>query len=213
MKTLSDLFKHNQDWAKSVLSDDPDFFNKLKIQKPNYLWIGCSDSRVPATQIVNLLPGDMFVHRNIANVVSAMDISCTSVIEYGINVLEIKDVIVCGHYGCGGVQASMQKGHLTGVIDHWLWNVKSLYEKYEPYLNTFSSEKEQWNKFCEINVMEQAINLSKSRTVREAWQNGKALTLHGWIYDIQDGLLQDLNATIQNEEDAKQVERILNEYL
>lgn len=176
-------------------SEDPEFFAKLAQQQtPEYLWIGCSDSRVPANQIVGLVPGNVFVHRNVANLVVHTDLNCLSALQFAVDVLKVKHVIVCGHYGCGGVAAALrQERH--GLVDNWLGHVRDVIEKYAKRLSDAADEAERLTRVCEINVIEQAVNVSRTTVVRDAWQRGQPLTLHAWIYGLQDGLLRDLELT------------------
>ena len=193
MKTLKHLFERNQQWAEEIKDKDPDFFSKLSLQqKPEILWIGCSDSRVPANQIVNLPPGEVFVHRNIANVVVHTDLNCLSVIQYAVEVLKVKHIIVCGHYGCGGVHASMDDQE-HGLIDNWLRHIKDVnrfhQEKFEGL-----SEHEALDLMCELNVKEQVSNVCNTSVVQKAWNSGMELSVHGWIYNIENGILKDLES-------------------
>ena len=186
-----DIFKNNKKWAKEQLAADPNFFNSLsKQQHPNYLWIGCSDSRVPTNQIMNLPAGDVFVHRNIANIVAHTDFNCLSAIEYAVEVLKVEHIIVCGHYGCGGVKAAMDGG-AQGYVGNWLSNIKDLIKLNEDKLEGLN-EQERYNKVCELNVLEQVKNVSETTIVQNAWKNNANLTIHGWIYCIGDGILHDL---------------------
>jgi len=196
MSKLEHLFERNLKWAESIKKSDPDFFNKLsKQQKPEYLWIGCSDSRVPANQIVDLLPGEIFVHRNIANVVVHTDLNCLSVIQYAVEVLEVKHIIVCGHYGCGGIKAALEnKEH--GLIDNWLRHIKDVYRIHQNKFNDIIDEKNRIDLLCELNVIEQVANVSSTTIVQNAWKSKKELTVHGWIYSIENGLLKDLNVSV-----------------
>jgi carbonic anhydrase len=198
MRVLKDLFEKNKKWAAKVKQAAPDFFlNLSKQQSPEYLWIGCSDSRVPANEIVDMLPGEIFVHRNIANLVIHTDLNCLSVIQYAVEVLRVKHIIVCGHYGCGGVQAAMDnKEH--GLIDNWLRNIKDIYRYHQVRLDSLQSEKEKINLLCELNVIEQAANICHTTIVQTAWRSGQDLTVHGWIYSIEDGILKDLNVCTTN---------------
>jgi carbonic anhydrase len=198
MRVLKDLFEKNKKWAAKVKQAAPDFFlNLSKQQSPEYLWIGCSDSRVPANEIVDMLPGEIFVHRNIANLVIHTDLNCLSVIQYAVEVLRVKHIIVCGHYGCGGVQAAMDnKEH--GLIDNWLRNIKDIYRYHQVRLDSLQSEKEKINLLCELNVIEQAANICHTTIVQTAWRSGQELTVHGWIYSIEDGILKDLNVCTTN---------------
>lgn len=193
VKTLSHLFENNRKWAASVNQQDPDFFQRLaKQQTPKYLWIGCADSRVPATQICGLDPGEMFVHRNIANLISYRDINCLSVIDYAVNHLKVTDIIVCGHYGCGGVQGAIDQKNL-GLINNWIQDISETYEKhYHDIQESCSSKSEKLNKLCELNVERQIASLSALPVVQSAWKSGGKLTIHGWIYSIENGLLKDL---------------------
>lgn len=195
MKTLQHLFDNNIAWAEKIKSSDPDFFNRLsKQQTPDYLWIGCSDSRVPATQIVNLPPGEVFVHRNIANVVVHDDTNCLSVIQFAVEVLKVKHIIVCGHYGCGGVKAAVEdQDH--GLINNWLQHIKVVKQKYLAELKDLTPEQTN-NKMCELNVIEQVKHVSETAAVKNAWNNGAELSIHGWIYSISDGILHDLDTTL-----------------
>ena len=199
MKTLKHLFERNLAWATAIKEEDSEFFSRLSTQQiPEYLWIGCSDSRVPANQIVDLPPGEVFVHRNIANVVVHTDLNCLSVIEFAIGVLHVKHIIVCGHYECGGIKAAMaEKQH--GLIDHWLRHIKDV--------SRFNAEKleglefnKKFDLLCELNVIEQVTNVCNTTTVQTAWKNGAQLSVHGWIYNIENGILKDLNACISSVE-------------
>lgn len=192
MYTLNRLLDNNRAWAKSITEENPKFFEQLSTaQRPEYLWIGCSDSRVPANEIVGLLPGEIFVHRNIANLVVHTDFNCMSVIEYSVAVLKVKHIIVCGHYGCGGITAAMQQTSL-GLIDNWLYSIKNLYFRNKPQVDALETQDEQLNHLCELNVMQQVKNVSHSHVVQRAWKEGQELTIHGWIYSLRDGLLNDL---------------------
>ena len=175
---------------------DPEFFERLSRQQaPEYLWIGCSDSRVPANQIVGLLPGEMFVHRNIANVVVHTDLNCLSVVQFAVDVLEVEHVIVCGHYGCGGVRAAYLRSSL-GLIDNWLRHIQDVRERHQSRLDPAVSDEANINRLCELNVVDQVRNVCQTTIVQEAWTRGQPLAIHGWIYDIHDGLLQDLRCTV-----------------
>ncbi|MDH3976320.1 MAG: carbonate dehydratase [Deltaproteobacteria bacterium] len=208
MKILNDLFEKNRKWAEKVKASDPEFFlNISKQQKPEYLWIGCSDSRVAANQIVDLLPGRLFVHRNIANVVVHTDLNCLSVIQYAVEVLKIKHIIVCGHYGCGGIQAAMEnKEH--GLIDHWLRHIKDVYRYHEEKFDAVNDEKEKMNLLCELNVIEQVANVCHTTIVQNAWRSGQELAVHGWIYNIEDGILKDMNVCNKGPDDISQTHRL-----
>jgi carbonic anhydrase len=192
---LDHLFDNNRAWAARMTESNPTFFQQLALQqKPQYLWIGCADSRVPSNQIIGLMPGEVFVHRNIANVVVHTDLNCLSVIQFAVDVLKVRHVIVCGHYGCGGVGAAMADQEL-GLIDNWLRHLKDIYHKHQAVI-TSQPEDHRFDHFCEINVMEQAVNVSHTTIVRDAWRRGQELTVHGWIYGLQDGLLKDLGVSI-----------------
>ena len=196
MRQLPQLIENNRNWAKSVTETDPDFFKKLsEKQTPAILWIGCADSRVPANQIIGLMPGEVFVHRNIANVVVHSDFNCQSVIEYAVSVLQVKHIIVCGHYGCGGVKAASQDHHV-GLIDNWLRHIRDVRQKHDAALRDIEDETERFDRLCELNVVEQANNVCHSTVVQDAWERGQSLAVHGWIYSIMDGLVHDLNVTI-----------------
>ena len=191
MKKLESILKRNSDWAKAVTEADPDFFSNLsKQQHPEYLWIGCSDSRVPANQIIDLPPGEVFVHRNLANLVVHTDLNCLSVIQYAVDVLKVKHIIVCGHYGCGGVKAAMDEQH-HGLIDNWLRHIKDVRRFHADKLERLEYD-EKLDVLCELNVVEQVTNVCNSTIVQNAWRAGEELSVHGWIYNIKNGLLQDL---------------------
>jgi len=199
MGALDHLFAANRAWASEVTQRDEEFFTRLSQQQaPQYLWIGCSDSRVPANQIVGLPPGEMFVHRNVANVVVHADLNCLSTMQYAVETLRVGHIIVCGHYGCGGVLAALRDDRL-GLVDNWLRHVQDVREKYRLALDRLPSDGERHRRLCELNVIEQVINVSRTTVVRDAWTNGRALTVHGWIYDVSDGLLRDLGLTIASE--------------
>jgi carbonic anhydrase len=201
MSTLSHLFENNRIWAEEILARQPDFFQKLSLQQiPQYLWIGCSDSRVPANEIVNLLPGELFVHRNVANVVVHTDLNCLSVLQYAVEALKVKHVIVCGHYGCGGVKAAMNNSKL-GLIDNWLRHIQDVMEKYEAKLAPIADPHQRLDRLCELNVIEQAANVCQTTVVQSAWDRGQELTVHGWIYRIEDGLLHDLSFSVENQQE------------
>lgn len=208
MRTLSHLFDNNRQWAEKMTARDPQFFQRLAAQQnPQYLWIGCADSRVPANEIIGLLPGEVFVHRNIANVVVHTDLNCLSVIQYAVDVLQVKDIIVCGHYGCGGVGAAMQSKQF-GLIDNWLRHLKDIYQKHQTALDTISEEKQRFDRFCELNVIEQVYNVCHSTLVQGAWQRGQPLSVHGWIYGVHDGLLQDLKVVVSSPDEIQALYRM-----
>jgi carbonic anhydrase len=201
VRTLAKLFENNRAWAEGMLRSDPAFFAKLAQQQaPEYLWIGCSDSRVPANQIIGLLPGDVFVHRNVANVVVHTDLNCLSALQFAIDVLRVKHIIVCGHYGCGGVGAAL-RGERHGLVDNWLGHVNDVKEKHAPRLAVLAGDAERHARLCELNVIEQVVNVAQTTIVRDAWQRGQSVTLHGWIYGVQDGLLRDLHMTAESAEE------------
>jgi carbonic anhydrase len=196
MRVLPHLFDNNRAWAERVTRDDPDFFSRLaRQQAPRYLWIGCSDSRVPANQITGLGPGEMFVHRNVANVVVHSDLNCLSVMQYAVDVLQVTDVIVCGHYDCGGVLAALRNDRL-GLIDNWLRHVQDVAAKHKTELDALPGQSERHQRLCELNVLEQVVNVSQTTVVSEAWARGRPLAVHGWIYKVTDGLLRDLGSCV-----------------
>ena len=202
------LLDNNKVWVSKNLEKDPDFFNRLADgQQPPLLWIGCSDSRVPANEIIGAQPGEVFVHRNIANMVIHTDISMLSVLDYAVNVLNVKHIIVCGHYGCGGVQAAMSNKHI-GLIDNWIRHIKDVYRHHATELNAIAAEKDRFNRFVELNVEEQVFDLAKTSIVQGAWKKKKELHIHGWVYDIADGLINDLEVTIRNNETLGEVYKL-----
>jgi len=205
MKVLKHLFDKNRDWAINRTTSDPEFFSRLADQQsPEYLWIGCSDSRVPANEIVGLLPGELFVHRNVANLVVENDLNCLSVLQFAIEELKVKHVIVCGHYGCGGVKTVLENKKL-GLIDDWLVNVHKVKENYTSDLVKITDPARQLSKLCELNVIEQVKNVCSTEFVQSAWKKNQSLSVHGWIYDIKDGLLQDLNVCISNQNELNEI--------
>ena len=196
MNKLEQLFANNRAWAAAMVAQDPAFFQRLSQQQaPTFLWIGCSDSRVPATQLVDVLPGEMFVHRNVANVVVHTDLNCLSVLHYAVEVLQVRHIIVCGHYGCGGVQAALHNRKF-GLIDNWLRHVQDVRNKHAALLAVCRDEAHQLNRLCALNVIEQVVNVCQTTIVEQAWAQGQALAVHGWIYGITDGLLQDLQIDV-----------------
>jgi carbonic anhydrase len=202
MRELQALFENNRRWALQTERSQPGFFQKLAEQQaPPFLWIGCSDSRVPANQIVDLPPGEVFVHRNIANQVIPDDLNAGCVLEYAVDVLQVRHVIVCGHYGCGGVMAACEHRPM-GRLDHWLKHIQQVEDRYRTPLQTFTEASERLRRMCELNVIEQVRHLCETDTIGEAWKRGQAVTLHGWIYDVRDGLLRDLNACVTSIDDA-----------
>ena len=196
--TYQQLFENNRQWAAAISAEDADFFKKLAAQQtPEYLWIGCSDSRVPANELLGLLPGELFVHRNIANVVVHTDLNCLSVLQFAVDVLKVKHVIVCGHYGCSGVHAALV-GRRVGLADNWLRHVQDVHTKHERYLGEALPDRQRLDRLCELNVMEQVTNLCQTTIVQDAWERGQDLTIHSLIYGIQDGLLRDLGVSISS---------------
>ena len=198
MRILHHLFENNARWAAERVAKSPDFFVRLAAQQaPEYLWIGCSDSRVPASEIVDLMPGELFVHRNVANVVIHTDLNCLSVLQYAVDVLRVKHIIVCGHYGCGGVRAALE-GSKLGLIDNWLRHVQDVRWKYQDIVEGADSLDARVNRLCELNVVEQAVHVCQTTIVQDAWARGQALSVHGWIYRLDDGLLRDLGVSVTN---------------
>jgi carbonic anhydrase len=196
MRVLSQLFANNRAWAEEMARREPDFFARLaQQQSPQYLWIGCSDSRVPANQIVGLLPGEMFVHRNVANVVVHTDLNCLSALQFAVDVLKVRHVIVCGHYGCGGVLAAFRDDRF-GLIDNWLRHVQDVRSKHETQISELPDEKLRHDRLCEVNVIEQVVNVCQTTVVQDAWMRGQELAVHGWIYRLEDGLLRDLTMCV-----------------
>lgn len=205
----SDFYKkildNNKKWVESKLAIDKDFFNDLsKGQNPSLLWIGCSDSRVPANEIIGAQPGEVFVHRNIANMVIHSDMNMLSVLDYAVNVLKVRHVIVCGHYGCGGVKTAMGNTSV-GIIDNWIRHIKDVYRLHDKYLNSIENEEERFNKFVEINVQEQVFDLAKTSIVQGAWRNGQDLTVHGWVYGLNSGYVTDLDVNMSCNKDLDEV--------
>jgi carbonic anhydrase len=201
MRSLTNLIESNRAWAEKIKAQEPDFFIKLSEQQtPEYLWIGCSDSRVPANQIVGLTPGELFVHRNVANVVVHTDLNCLSVMQYAVEVLKVKHIIVCGHYGCGGVRAALLNSRL-GLIDNWLRHIQDVGQKHAGLLAEIEEESERVDKLCELNIIEQVINVCQTTIVQNAWESGQDLIVHGWVYGLGDGLVRDLNMHIAAQEE------------
>jgi carbonic anhydrase len=196
MRFLLNLFVNNNAWAAEMTRQDPEFFLRLsRQQSPQYLWIGCADSRVPANEIVGLLPGELLVHRNVANVVVHADLNCLSVIQYAVEVLRVSHIIVCGHYGCGGVLAALRDDRL-GLVDNWLRHVQDVHLKHHAQIEALNTEAERHTRLCELNVIEQVANVSQTTIVRDAWARGQSLAVHGWLYDLKDGLLRDLGICV-----------------
>ena len=206
MNNLSDLFDNNRRWARRIADHDPDFFRSLATQQlPKYLWIGCADSRVPANEIVGLLPGELFVHRNVANVVVHSDLNCLSVMQFAVEVLRVQHIIVCGPYGCSGVSAALHR-HRVGLADNWLRHVMDVSEKHAAELEA-TPEAERLDRLCELNVIEQVTNVCQTTIVRDAWERGQRLAVHGWVYGLKDGLVRDLRSTVVKTADASRVYR------
>lgn len=205
MRTLKHLFENNRTWSKEMQARQSDFFERLaRQQSPEYLWIGCSDSRLPPNEITGLMPGELFVHRNVANVVVHTDFNCLSVIEFAVEVLKVKHIIVCGHYGCGGVQAALRNLEL-GLIDNWLRHVRDVYIEHEAQLRDVAEESNRWDKLCELNVVKQVHNVCNTTVVQSAWKRGQQLSIHGWVYGLHDGLLRDLNVCTTGAEESNQI--------
>ena len=199
MKTLQQLINSNRQWAEGINARDPEFFEKLLHQQnPRYLWIGCSDSRVPANEIVGLMPGELFVHRNVANVVVHTDLNCLSVIQYAVDVLNVREIIVVGHYRCGGVKSALKR-EKHGLIDNWLRHVQDVMAKHERLLSGIEEFTEKWDRLCELNVVEQVLNVCQTTVVQEAWERGQDITVHGWVYGLNDGLVHDLGFSVSNQ--------------
>jgi carbonic anhydrase len=205
MKTLTHLFNNNKAWAARILRQDPEFFVKLSQQQsPSYLWIGCSDSRVPANEIVGLLPGELFVHRNVANLVVHTDLNCLSVLQFAVDVLKVRHVIVCGHYGCSGVGAALRRERI-GLSDNWLRHLQDVREKHQSLLAKTGADSAVSDRLCELNVIEQVANVCQTTIARDAWERGQELVVHGWVYGLQDGHLRDLNITVSDARESLQV--------
>lgn len=207
MRTLSRLFANNRGWSEGIRQRDPEFFLRLsRQQRPEYLWIGCADSRVPANEIVGLLPGELFVHRNIANLVVHTDFNCLAVMEFAVDILQVRHVIVCGHYGCSGVQAALQ-GQRLGLSDNWLRHLEDVRQKHAARLEGPGAEVRAADRLCELNVIEQVANVCSTTIARDAWERGQELSVHGWIYGLQDGLLHDLSVTVTSPDETQAVYR------
>ena len=203
MRKLKSLFESNAEWARKIEAANPDFFPTLAAQQaPQYLWIGCADSRVPANEIVDLMPGELFVHRNVSNLVVHSDMNCLSVIQYAVEVLKVKDIMVVGHYGCGGVAASMEDAR-HGLIDNWLSHIRDVYYNHRKFLGQWEAKSHQIDRLCELNVVTQALNVCNTTTVTDAWARGQELNVHGWIYGLGDGLLRDLGFTVSCKDDIR----------
>lgn len=203
MKRLDRLLTNNRLWAAGVRSREPDYFTRLsQIQVPEFLWIGCSDSRVPANQITGLAPGEVFVHRNVANIVVHADLNCLSVLQYAVDVLKVKHIIVCGHYGCGGVTAAHDNLKL-GLIDNWLRHVQDVAQKHRDALNAITEREGRITRLCELNVIEQAVNVAQTTVVQDAWARGQEVAVHGWAYDLKDGVIRDLKMSMEGPRDLE----------
>ncbi len=212
MQKLKHLFENNQEWVAGKLSKDSDYFRRMaEAQDPRYLWIGCSDSRVPANEIVGLEPGELFVHRNVANLCPHTDFNCLSVLEYAVDLLKIEHVIVCGHYGCSGVKAAMED-HCLGLVDNWLRNIRDVYARFKAELEKISDQKERYQRLIELNVMQQVLNVCHTTIVQGAWSRGQPLWIHGWVYDLATGTLKDLNCCISNINQVEEIYRVRSWY-
>jgi carbonic anhydrase len=210
--SVTELFRNNREWAREVHEADPEFFAKLAAQQsPEYLWIGCSDSRVPANQIVGLLPGEVFVHRNVANVVVHTDFNCLTVLQYAVDVLKVKHVLVVGHYNCGGVRAAFEDAD-NGLIDNWLRNIKDVQFAHQEKFDVLQTDDEKIDLLCELNVMSQVSNVCRTTIVQNAWARGQQLDVHGWIYRLKDGLLRDLNCSANSVEQIPEMYRVISKH-
>lgn len=208
MHKLGILFKKNKEWVKARLSKDPNFFQKMaEAQDPYYLWIGCSDSRVPANEIVGLEPGELFVHRNVANLFPHTDFNCLSVLEYAVDLLKIQHVIVCGHYGCGGVKAAMED-HQLGLVDNWLRNIRDVYARHKDELENILDLPERYDRLVELNVMQQVLNVCHTTIAQGAWMRGQPLWVHGWVYNLGTGTLKDLDCCFSSIDQVEHIYRI-----
>lgn len=200
MTNVSRLFKNNQAWSANIAAQDPSFFESLsQIQTPEFLWIGCSDSRVPANEITGLKPGEIFVHRNVANVVAHGDLNCLAVVQFAVDVLKVRDVLIVGHYGCGGVKAALENARL-GLVDNWLRHIHDVKLKHSDLLRSISDEKARFNRLCELNAIEQARHLCQTTVIQDAWARGQPLTVHSWIYGLTDGIIHDLGYSVSDPE-------------
>lgn len=209
-KPLDNLFESNRAWAQSVKTSDPQFFEKLAAQQsPEYLWIGCSDSRVPANQIVGLMPGEVFVHRNVANIVVHTDFNCLTVLQYAVEVLKVKHVLVVGHYGCGGIQAAYENAD-TGLADNWLRNIKDVQFRHQEELDAIADKADRLARLCELNVITQVANVCHTTILQNAWGRGQPLDVHGWVYSLRDGLLRDLDCSVDGPERIPAAYRVEN---
>ncbi len=210
-KSIEQLIQQNRQWAKQFEAENPGIFNKLaRQQSPEYLWIGCSDSRVPANTIIGLQPGEVFVHRNVANLVNHSDLNVLSVLEYAVNVLKVKDIILCGHYGCGGVQAALERCE-HGIVDNWLRVIKDTYRTYADHFHAIESEQEEVNLLCELNVIEQVRNICHTSIVQNAWIRGENISVHGVIYGVEDGILKDLDVTTSSIAEVESIYQLIDQ--
>jgi len=211
MTNLNQLLENNRKWADGRRSAEADFFKKLShLQNPEYLWIGCSDSRVPANEITGLLPGELFVHRNVANIVVHTDLNCLSVIQFAVDVLKVKHIIVCGHYGCGGVKAALDDVR-CGLVDNWLRHIQDIIHKHHTQLDAAADTQKRLNRVCELNVIEQVLNVCQTTIVQDTWSRRQPLSVHGWIYDLNDGLLKDLGFSVTEPSKISQIyQNLLN---
>lgn len=208
MRTLGKLFENNRNWAQSIRDEDPHFFEGLSnLQQPEFFWIGCSDSRVPANEIIGLKPGEVFVHRNIANMMIHTDINGLSVLQYAVEKLRVKHIIVCGHYDCGGVKGAMSH-QSNGLVDNWLRHIRDVYAKHEALLSAIADERARTDKLCEINVIEQVANVCHTTIVQDAWRRGQELAVHGWIYALDNGLLRDLHVCVERADELSSIYRL-----
>lgn len=208
MRHLSTLIQNNKKWAQNLTLNNPQYFKTLSQQQnPEYLWIGCSDSRIPPNEIVGLNPGELFVHRNVANLILHTDMNCMSVVQFAVEVLKVKHIIVCGHYGCGGVRTAMEN-HQHGLIDHWLRHIKDLYKAKQDELDIIENKTARQDRLCEINAIEQAYNLSYTQFVQNAWDRGQELNIHTWIYGLEDGLVKDLGVSFSDSKHIPELFRL-----
>lgn len=207
MKHLPQLFENNRQWAARHNAEDPRFFADLAVQQtPEYLWIGCSDSRVPANEIIMSRPGELFVHRNIANLVIHTDMNCLSVLQFAVDILRVKHIIVCGHYGCGGIKAALESTP-HGLVDNWLRHVRDIYQRKKAVFDQIPEESVRIHRLCEMNILEQVINVGNTTIVQDAWQQGRSLVVHGWVYDLADGILKDLDVSITSREELENLQQ------
>jgi carbonic anhydrase len=207
MDSLNHLLENNKRWARAVNEKHPGFFEELSVQQtPKYLWIGCSDSRIPANDATGLMPGELFVHRNIANLVNHSDMNCLSVLQFAVEVLKVEHVIVCGHYGCGGVKAALEDLEL-GLIDNWLRHIQDVMRIHRETLDEIPDSNQRLNRLCELNVVEQVINVGETTFVQRAWNNGQQVAVHGWIYDLTDGIIRELDICVRNDEEVQRLRK------